>query len=117
MSFMKIAYNISRPKHDLPRALWVRLPVFILDLFLVVTACSNPDMTSAVMVRASSKTDSAIYLASNIRGEYVLYLTAYPGLQEGVSSTGTRVSEGGSRTHTPRLDIHPSFFFVFAPFR
>jgi hypothetical protein len=36
-------------KHDFTVVLWVRLPVFILDLFLVVTAYNNPDMTSPSM--------------------------------------------------------------------
>jgi hypothetical protein len=35
-------------KHDFTVALWVRLPVFILDLFLVVTAYNNPDVTHSV---------------------------------------------------------------------
>jgi hypothetical protein len=38
-------------KHDFTVVLWVRLPVFILDLFLVVTAYNNPDMTSVSMAR------------------------------------------------------------------
>jgi hypothetical protein len=41
-------------KHDFTVALWVRLPVFILDLFLVVTAHNNPDVTSVRMVRISA---------------------------------------------------------------